>query len=142
MAMKLGAAATVQAGDGAVELIKEMTGGGVHVSLECLGTAATWMPSIMCLKKRGRLVRMGMSGAEEEGILPLPADMLTGMELEIRGSMGMQARCYPEMLRMIEAGKIRPQDLVTEQVPMEEISRVLEDMSNYNTLGYSVIVAD
>lgn len=141
MAMELGAVATVEAGEGAVEKIQELTGGGVHVSLECLGTAATWMPSILSLRKRGRLVRMGMSGQEEAGILPLPADLVTGHELEIRGSMGMQARCYPEMLRMIESGKIRPQALVTEEVPMEEISRVLQDMSNYNTLGYSVIVA-
>ena len=141
-AMELGAVATVQAGEDVPEQIQEMTGGGVHVSLECLGTAATWMPSIMSLRTRGRLVRMGMSGQEESGVLPLPADMLTGRELEIRGSMGMQARCYPEMLRMIEAGRIKPQSLVSEEVPMEDISRVLEDMSTYNTIGYSVIVAE
>lgn len=141
-AMELGAVASLQAGDDIVEQIQEMTKGGVHVSLECLGTAATWMPAIMSLRTRGRMVRMGMSGQEESGILPLPADMLTGRELEIRGSMGMQARCYPEMLRMIESGRIKPQSLVSEEVPMEEISRVLEDMSTYNTIGYSVMVAE
>lgn len=142
MAIELGAVASIQAGEGVPEQIQEMTGGGVHVSLECLGTAATWMPSIMSLRKKGRLVRMGMSGQEESGILPLPADLVTGHELEIRGSMGMQARCYPQMLRMIEAGKIHPQKLVSEEVPLEETSRVLEAMSTYDTLGYSVIVAD
>ena len=50
---------------------------------------------------------MGMSGKEERGILPVPADMIVGKELTIVGSMGMQARCYPEMLRMIEAGVIK-----------------------------------
>ncbi len=141
MARKLGAVATVQAGEDAVEQIQELTKGGVHVSLECLGTAATWMPAIMSLRTRGRLVRIGMSGKEEAGMLTLPADLLTAREFEIRGSMGMQARCYPEMLRMIDSGRIRPQDLVTEQVPMEEASRVLEAMSSYDTIGYSVIVA-
>lgn len=139
-AMELGAVATLQAGEGIPEQIQDMTGGGVHVSLECLGTAATWMPAILSLRTRGRMVRMGMSGKEEGGVLPLPADMLTARELEIRGSMGMQARCYPEMLRMIEAGRIRPQDLVSEEVPLEETSRVLEAMSSYDTIGYSVIV--
>lgn len=139
-AMELGAVATLQAGEGVPEQIQDMTGGGVHVSLECLGTAATWMPAILSLRTRGRMVRMGMSGKEEGGVLPLPADMLTARELEIRGSMGMQARCYPEMLRMIEAGRIRPQDLVSEEVPLEETSRVLEAMSSYDTIGYSVIV--
>jgi propanol-preferring alcohol dehydrogenase len=51
----------------------------------------------------------------------------------------MQARCYPEMLRMVESGKITPSSLVTEEVSMEETGRVLQDMSDYNTLGYSVI---
>ena len=117
-------------------------GGGVHVSVECLGTAATWMPCIMSLRKRGRVVRLGMTGAEERGILPIPADMMVGMEIEIVGSYGMQARCYPEMLNMISAGVISPSTLVVEQVPMEGASGVLERMSDFDTIGYSVIVND
>lgn len=140
-AKELGAVAALTAGEDVPEQIREMTAGGVHASLDCLGTSATWMPAIMSLKTRGRLVRLGLSGKEEEGILPLPADLLTARELEIRGSMGMQARCYPEMLRLIEAGRIQPQALVSEEVPMEETSRVLEAMSSYDTIGYSVIVA-
>ena len=141
-AMELGAVAAIQAGEDVPGQILEMTEGGVHASVECLGTAATWTPAIQSLRTRGKLVRIGMSGKEESGVLPLPADILTARELEVRGSMGMQARCYPEMLRMIETGKIRPQDLVTEEVPMEEASRVLKAMSDYDTLGYSVIVAN
>jgi D-arabinose 1-dehydrogenase-like Zn-dependent alcohol dehydrogenase len=140
MAKGLGAVATVKAGDDAVDQIMELTNGGVHVALDCLGTSATWVPAITSLRTRGRLVRIGMSGKEEAGTLPLPADLLTAREFEIRGSMGMQARCYPEMLRMIESGMISPQKLVTEQVPLEEASRVLEAMSNYDTIGYAVIV--
>jgi len=140
-ALDLGAVHTVTAGDDAVGEIQELTGGGVHVSLECLGTTATWMPSIMSLRRRGRLVRLGMSGREEEGILPIPADMIVGMELEIVGSMGMQARCYPEMLRMVASGAINPGSLVKEEVVLEDVSGVLERMTDYDTLGYSVIVA-
>ena len=140
-ALELGAVHTVVAGDDAPGSIQEYTKGGVHVSLECLGTAATWMPSIMSLRTRGRLVRMGMTGRDEEGILPFPADMLTMRELEIVGSNGMQARCYPEMLRMVESGVISPESLVVEEVSMDGASAVLERMSAYDTLGYSVIVA-
>lgn len=139
-AMELGAVAVLTAGEEVPEQIRELTGGGVHASLDCLGTSATWMPAILSLRTRGRLIRLGLSGKEEEGILPLPADLLTARELEIRGSMGMQARCYPEMLRMIETGRIRPQALVSEEVPLAEVSRVLEAMSRYDTIGYSVIV--
>ena len=138
-ARELGAVHTVVAGDDAVENILEYTGGGVHVAVDCLGTTDTWMPSIMSLRKRGRLVRLGMTGREEEGVLPLPVDMMVFKELEVVGSAGMQARCYPEMLRMVESGAINPASLVTEEVSLEGVNGVLEEMSRYNTLGYSVI---
>ena len=53
--------------------------------------------------------------------------------------MGMQARCYPEMLRMVESGKINPSSLVSREVSLEEVSGVLEEMSDFNTLGYTVL---
>jgi len=141
-ALELGAVKTFQAAEDTPEAIQEFTKGGVHVSLECLGTAATWMPSIMSLRTGGRLVRMGMSGNDEKGILPLPADLVVGKELTIVGSMGMQARCYPEMLRMVESGKVTPSSLVTQQVSLEGVGGVLEEMSSFNTLGYAVLTKD
>ena len=141
-AMELGAVHTIQATDDTAQAIQEFTKGGAHVSVECLGTAATWMPSILSLRTGGRLVRLGMSGIEEKGILPLPADLIVGKEITIVGSMGMQARCYPEMLRMVESGKLSPSSLVTEEVPLEGINAVLEAMSGFSTLGYSVIKMD
>ena len=85
---------------------------------------------------------MGMSGIDEKGILPLPADLIVGKELTIVGSMGMQARCYPEMLRMVESGTLSPSSLVSQEVSLEETSDVLEAMSGFSTLGYSVIRMD
>ena len=87
-------------------------------------------------------MRMGMTGAEERGILPVPVDLMVGKELTIVGSMGMQARCYPEMLRMVESGKISPSALVTQEVGLEGVNGVFEEMTNFNTLGYSVIRMD
>lgn len=140
MARKLGAVHTVTAGENAPDEIKELTGGGAHVSVECLGTEATWMPCFLSLRKKGRVVRLGMTGEDERGVLPIPADMIVGMELSIVGSYGMQARCYPEMLTMMAAGVINPGSLVSEQVSMDEVSGVMERMTEYNTLGYSVLV--
>jgi D-arabinose 1-dehydrogenase-like Zn-dependent alcohol dehydrogenase len=80
-----------------------------------------------------------MTGKDDKGILPILADVLVARELTIVGSMGMQARCYPEMLRMVESGKINPGSLVTAEVSLEELNGVLEEMSNFNTLGYSVL---
>jgi D-arabinose 1-dehydrogenase-like Zn-dependent alcohol dehydrogenase len=100
------------------------------------------MPSIMSLRTGGRLVRMGMSGEDEKGILPIPADMIVVKVLTFVGSMGMQARCYPEMLRMVESGKVNPASLVTQQVSLEGVNGVLKEMSEFNTLGYAVLELD
>jgi D-arabinose 1-dehydrogenase-like Zn-dependent alcohol dehydrogenase len=141
-AMEMGAVHAVRASDDTAQEIQEFTKGGVHVSAECLGTAATWMPSILSMRTGGRLVRMGMTGDDEKGILPVPADLIVGKELTIVGSMGMQARCYPEMLRMVESGKLNPSSLVSQEVSMEGLNSVLEDMSEFNTLGYAVLTMD
>ncbi len=58
------------------------------------------------------------------------------------GSNGMQARCYPEILRMVESGKLTPSALVTQEVSLEQAGGVLEEMSGFNTLGYVVIKMD
>ncbi len=66
------------------------------------------MPALTSLRSGGRLVRLGMTGRDEKGILPILEDVLASRELTIVGSMGMQARCYPEMMRPVESGKINP----------------------------------
>jgi D-arabinose 1-dehydrogenase-like Zn-dependent alcohol dehydrogenase len=141
-ARELGAVHTIKAGENTAEEIQELTGGGAHVCVECLGTAATWMPSLMSLRTRGRVVRLGMTGRQEEGILPIPADMIVGREITIVGSMGMQARCYPDMLRMVESGKLSPASLVVEEVGLDGVNGVFEAMTEFNTLGYSVLTME
>jgi D-arabinose 1-dehydrogenase-like Zn-dependent alcohol dehydrogenase len=138
-ALELGAVHAITAGDNAVQEIQEFTKGGVHTAIECLGTTATWMPSILSLRTGGRLVRLGMTGAEEQGILPVPADLMVMKELTIVGSIGLQARCYPAMLRMVESGQINPSSLVNKQVSLDDVSGVLEEMTDFNTLGYTVL---
>jgi threonine dehydrogenase-like Zn-dependent dehydrogenase len=53
----------------------------------------------------------------------------------------MQASRYPEMLRMMESGKLQPGKLVTATLPIESASEVLESMGRYDTLGVKVINA-
>ena len=139
MAKELGAVHTLTAGEKVAEEIVELTQGGAHVSVDALGTAATWMPSIMSLRGRGRLLRLGVSGQDEKGQLPLPADLLVIRELNVIGSFGMQARCYPEMLRMVESNKLSPGKLVKKTVTLDESNDELTSMSQFDTVGMSVI---
>lgn len=139
LAKKLGATHTVTAGDDAPAQIREITGGGAHVSIDALGTAATAVPAILSLRPRGRHLRLGVSDHKEQGLIEIPVDVMTFMELSMIGSFGMQASRFPEMLRMVEAGRLHPELLLSDTVPLEQAAAVLHTMSDYETVGMTVI---
>jgi D-arabinose 1-dehydrogenase-like Zn-dependent alcohol dehydrogenase len=140
MAKKLGAATTVLAGnaDPAVA-VKEITKGGAHVSVDGLGIGATCRNSVRSLRKRGRHLQIGMTGSAEKGEIAIPIDDIVGGELQFLGSQGMAGPAYGPMLRMIEAGKLKPGQLVTRTIPLEEAGTVLASMDRFATVGVTVI---
>ncbi|MGI8912703.1 MAG: alcohol dehydrogenase catalytic domain-containing protein [Chloroflexota bacterium] len=136
-----GAEATVRAGDDAVAAIKDITGGGADVTIDALGIPKTVLPAILALKKSGRMVRMGFTNKEEAGVIALPVDAMTAQELEFIGSWGCPVTSYPRLLSMVATGKLNPRRLVDRTVPVEEVSAVLETMTDYRTRGFNVINA-
>jgi alcohol dehydrogenase len=62
-------------------------------------------------------------------------------ELSLIGSFGMQAARYPEMLRMVESGKLIPQAMVGDTVALEQAGDVLASMAGYETVAMSVITS-
>jgi D-arabinose 1-dehydrogenase-like Zn-dependent alcohol dehydrogenase len=140
LATELGAVHTVDASAGrSVEAVTEMTGGGAHVSVDALGDAETTIPAVLCLRARGRHLRLGTSSKKQGGTIPLPVDAFVFRELQFVGSFGMQAARYPEMLRMVDSRKLHPGKLVRGTVPIEQASDVLERMNSYSTVGMEVI---
>jgi D-arabinose 1-dehydrogenase-like Zn-dependent alcohol dehydrogenase len=140
LARELGAVATVNAAsDKVAEQVVEVTGGGAHVSVDALGDAATTIPALYCLRTRGRHLRLGTSSKAQGGHINVPMDLLLFRELEIIGSLGMQPARYPAMLRMIEAGRLRPGRLVKGTVPIEGATDVLASMSESGPIGTHVI---
>jgi len=121
-----------------IEAIHDLTGGGAHVSLDALGSAVTCRNSIMSLRKQGRHVQVGLMVAGDKDP-PLPMGHVIGKELEILGSHGMQAHAYGPMLEMIKVGTLKPQQLVSKTVSLEEAPAELAGMGAFNTLGVVVI---
>ena len=139
-AKELGAAATVNAGTtDAVGAIMELTGGGVHVSVDALGIAATCQSSVMSLRKRGRHLQIGLTSAAEKGQVALPIDLIVLKELQLIGSLGMQAPRFGAMLRMVEAGKLTPGKLVHRTIGLEDVNDVLTSMDTFANVGVTVI---
>jgi len=140
LATELGAVATVNAsGDDVAGQVAELTGGGAHVTVDALGDEQTAIPALYSLRSRGRHLRLGTSSKKQGGHIEIPVDLILFRELEIIGSLGMQAARYPAMLRMVESGKIQPGKLVQGTLRIEEVGDVLAGMGSSSPSGLLVI---
>ena len=121
-----------------VESIKEVTGGGAHVSMDALGNPETCFNSIANLRKRGKHIQVGLMLAEQSRP-QIPMDKVVANELEILGSHGIQAHRYGAILDLILAGKLRPDKLIRKRVTLEESMEELVTMDQFKGVGISVI---
>ncbi|GIW52175.1 MAG: alcohol dehydrogenase [Gemmatimonadales bacterium] len=102
--------------------LRRLSDGGVDVAFEAVGSAATVRLAFAALKPGGRLVVIGYLAAE----VALSAARLMFFELEIVGSLGCGAGEYPEILRLVQAGKIKLAPVVSGTLPLGEINDGLE----------------
>ncbi len=140
LAKTLGAAVAINAKENAdvPGAIRDVTGRGADVSVDALGSVATCANSILCLRKRGRHVQVGLLAGDD--YLPrIPMHRVIGWELEICGSHGMQASKYGEMLAMIVSGKLDPQAMIGKTVPLEDAPSELSKMGQFGSVGITVI---
>jgi alcohol dehydrogenase len=109
--------------------VRRATGGGAHVSLDALGSATTMAASVRSLRKRGRHVQVGLL-PPSLGEPPVPMSRVIFHELEILGSHGMAAHRYPEMLALVESGRLRPDLLVTRHIDLDDAGPALMGMDD------------
>ncbi|WP_417210778.1 zinc-dependent alcohol dehydrogenase family protein [Antarctobacter sp.] len=141
LAGETGASATVNARDGNVpQAVRDLTGGGAHLSIDALGHPETCANSILSLRKRGRHVQVGLLLGDQSRP-PLPMDRVIGWELEILGSHGMQAHRYRAMLDMIESGALSPDRLVGDRISLTEAVPALMAMDSFQARGATVITS-
>jgi alcohol dehydrogenase len=141
-ARQIGAAASVDAAEveDVVEAVREVTGGGAHVSLDALGSPQTCFNSVANLRKRGKHIQVGIF-EEGQHQPPVPMGMVMSKELELLGSHGMQAHRYGGMMAMIKAGKLPISKLIGKTVGLEEGIEELVSMDEFSGTGVTVINA-
>jgi D-arabinose 1-dehydrogenase-like Zn-dependent alcohol dehydrogenase len=115
--------------------VRELTGGGAHVSLDAIGSEAACAASVAGLRKRGRHVQVGLLPEPPR----VPMDLVIARELALLGSHGMAARAYPELLALVEAGRLAPGDLVTRELGLDEVPEALAAMGEGGPAGVTVI---
>ena len=130
-ARDLGAELAVPAGTD----VRALTDGGAHVSLDAIGSEAACAASVGGLRKGGRHVQVGLLPEPPR----VPMDLVIGRELELLGSHGMAAHAYPEMLALVAAGRLRPGDLVTSRIGLEDAPGALVAMTDGSPDGITVV---
>ncbi|MFF9812051.1 zinc-dependent alcohol dehydrogenase family protein [Streptomyces sp. NPDC014006] len=118
--------------------VRDVTGGGAHLSLDALGAPFTCAASVNSLRRRGRHVQVGLLPSAD-GTTPVPMARAIALELELLGSHGMAAHTYPAMLELVGAGALRPDLLVTSTIPLADAPAALAAMGAAAGAGVTVI---
>lgn len=140
-ASELGAVETVCPDDVAdcAVAVRDLTGGGAHVSLDAVGSPATAVASVRSLRRRGRHVQVGLL-LGEQSTPPLPMDLVVAQELSVHGSHGMPAHQYVDLLELVTSGRIDPALLVGRVIGLEEAGAALAAMSEpAGSVGMTVV---
>ena len=143
MAGACGADFVVNAGDDhgqsdPVKVVRELSAGGVDVSIDALGSTGTAVSSIRSLRTRGRHIQVGlMIGDDAKPVIPMWR--LHANEIELYGSHGMQAWRYPAMLEMVADGRLAPNTLVTSTVNLSDGIDHLTNMASFPGTGFVVV---
>ncbi|MEU8703334.1 zinc-dependent alcohol dehydrogenase family protein [Streptomyces sp. NPDC048680] len=123
---------------GADGAVRELTGGGAHLSLDALGSPVTCAASVRSLRRQGRHVQVGLlPSAAGDPVVPMAR--VIGLELELLGSHGMAAHAYPPMMDMVRSGSLRPDLLVTSTIGLDAAPAALAAMGVAPAAGVTVI---
>ena len=138
-ALSLGAEAAVDAREGnTAAVIREITGGGAHVSVEALGIEVTTNASIECLRPLGRHVQVGMP-VGHTAHMQINMNAVYMGNLALFGTRGMPSWRYPSLLSLIEAGRVDLTPLIARTVPLSDISRELAAFNGPTPPGVAVV---
>jgi alcohol dehydrogenase len=124
--------------DDPVVAIRELTGGGAHVSIDALGLPQTCTNSVRCLRRRGRHVQVGLLLGDARNV-PLPMARVIAHELRIFGVHGMAVRHYDGMLSAIASGALRPGELVAKTIALDDVGDELASMGRFAQEGVTVV---
>jgi L-iditol 2-dehydrogenase len=123
-AARLGASAVVDASreDLSAIVARETGGQGVDVAFEVAGVPASVQTCLAAVRRRGRVVQVGVCGAE----VPLPVKQVLLKEVELLGSLAHSVETWDRVMRIFERRVARFDDLITHRLPLTAWKEALE----------------
>jgi len=138
-ALSLGAEAAIDARAGDVGAqIRELTGGGAHVSVEALGIEVTTAASIACLRPLGRHVQIGLP-LGHAAQMQVDMNAVYMKQLALFGTRGMPAWRYPSLLGLVTSGRVDVSPLIAREVGLSGASAELRVFDGPAPPGVAVI---
>jgi len=123
-----------------VEFVMKFTNGvGADITIDALGNPNCVRQALMCLRRRGTHLQIGMTFEENGEKSQIPMNIVVRKELQIYGSYGMQARCYSDMLAFIVSKKLDLKLFIEKVISLEEGASLLMDMQSFRNVGINVI---
>ncbi|SHI40612.1 zinc-binding dehydrogenase [Wenxinia saemankumensis] len=134
-----GAEAAVNArGPDAVERIREITGGGAHVSVEAVGIEPTLNASLACLRPLGRHVQCGMP-IGHTARMEIDLNAVFMKNLALYGSKGMPAHRYPSLFSLIAGGAVDFAPMIGQRIDLAGVSDALAAFDGPTAPGVPVM---
>ena len=138
-AMELGAEASVNASERDVaDRIREITGGGAHVSVEALGHPGVANASIHCLRPLGRHIQVGMP-VGHTARMEIDMNAVYMGQLALYGTRGMPSHRYPSLLGLIEDGRVDVSPMIAREIGLSDVSGELRAMNGPTPPGVAVV---
>jgi alcohol dehydrogenase len=121
-----------------IDALQAITAGGAHVTIDAVGSGEVGHTAIHVLRRRGRHVHVGLLLGEE--FQPrVPLERVIACELTLVGSHGMPAHHYAQLLRLVRSGLLRPMELVTDRIGLDQAGAALASMGAFAPIGVTVI---
>lgn len=144
-AQELGAAAGVVATDAGKtpDAVRQLTGGGAHVSVDAIGEPDVSAASVRCLRRGGRHVQVGLL-LGESAMTAYAMDLVVSHELTLAGSHGMAAGDYPPLFDLVASKALDPARLVGRVLPLSQAEGVLAELDDPapTQVGITVVTPD
>jgi L-iditol 2-dehydrogenase len=99
------------------EIVNEMTKGvGADKVFECSGAVAALNKGLEIVKKKGKVIQMGVFPKEKEEIA---TDLILHKEIEYIGSRSQKPSSWEKSMELLDAGTVVPEIIVTKIVSLD-----------------------
>ena len=119
--------------------VRDLTNGGVHVSLDALGEEVTFQNSIRSLRKLGRHIQVGMPTADNAIVSLALLDLIYSRQLKIIGTRGMTSSGFEPLITMITDGSIKMDSLITKKLKLSQVHEAMLQFRTRSESGITII---